>query len=100
MVGGIGVVVGVGVVDGEVVAGVPDEEPELGDPDPVEAPVDPVEAPAPEVTGVDGLAVVVAVLVVVLATCCGVNGLRPRPASFESDCLVWTEIAGSAVPVE
>ncbi len=41
-----------------------------------------------------------AVVVVVLATSCGVNGLRPLPGSFELPGVVCTEIAGSVVPDE
>ena len=43
-------------------------------------------------------AVVTTAVVAVVATCCGVNGSRPRPASFEAPRVLFTEIAGSAAP--
>ncbi len=106
LAGVVGVVVGVGVVAGEVVTGVPVDEPPPLDTvgEPVE-PVEPVDPVAPVATVVGAVTAVtelgvVAVAVVVVVPPCGVNGLRERPASLELDCLVSTVIAGSAVPVE
>jgi hypothetical protein len=69
-----------------------------------------LELPAPALTvavpvlaPVDAVVLVVgrtAAVVAVVATCCGVNGLRPLPVSFEFPGVVCTEIAGSAVPEE
>src|ERR1700759_3212640 len=96
----VGVVLGAGVVTGEVVTGAPAEGEELPPPDTVDVPVDSVPVLAPEVGAVTAVEVVVVVAAAVVAACCGANGLRPRPASLESPGLVSTEIAGSAVPVE
>ena len=72
-----------------------------------------VEAPAPLLVLVPLPALVVSVpvdgvvgvtpatvVVVVVARCCGLNGLRPLPASFEfvGEALIW--IAGSVAPDE
>ncbi len=87
-------VAGGGVLEVLGVSWTPPEEDE-----PVEDPVDPVL-----VLVVDGdvvvEVVVVVVVVAVVATSWGVNGLRPRPASFDAAGVVLIEIAGSVVPVE
>jgi hypothetical protein len=99
----LGVVVLAGGVE-LVVLGAVDPPPE--DDEPVEDAVDPVPAlvvepvVAPVLATATAFAGVAAAVVVVVVPFCGVNGLRPRPASLETEDLVWTEIAGSAVPVE
>ena len=59
----------------------------------------PFTAPVP-VAAVVTEAVVAAVVVDVVATCWGANGLWPLPASFVSPGVDLTEIAGSVVPEE
>ncbi len=56
--------------------------------------------PAVEVVVTAAVAEVVVVVVDVVATFWGVNGLRLEPVSFELPGVVCTAIAGSAVPEE